>query len=49
MSIHHMLAWYPWRSEKGIRAPGTGVMDGYVGAGSWTPVLCKNSWCSHCP
>lgn len=51
MCVHHMCSWCLWRSEEGITAPGTGVMDGcnYLGdAGNWTSVLCENkcSWLS---
>lgn len=28
MSVHPLCTWCPWRSEKGIRSPGTGVRDG---------------------
>lgn len=28
ISVYHMHAWCPQRSEEGIRSPGTEVMDG---------------------
>ncbi|EDL84076.1 rCG58865 [Rattus norvegicus] len=28
MYVHHVHAWHPQRSEKGIKCPGTGVIDG---------------------
>lgn len=34
------------RSEEGVRAAGTGVIDGYVGAENGMWVLCKSSKCS---
>lgn len=42
--MHHIHAWYPWRSEEGTGFPGTGVIDGvnhYVGTGKQSQVLCK--------
>lgn len=27
MSVYHLHAWCPWRSEEGVRVPGTGVAD----------------------
>ena len=35
LSVHHMCAWYQWRSEEGVRAPGSGIIlvSLYVGAG----------------
>jgi hypothetical protein len=36
MSVHHVNAWCPRRSEEGVRFPGTQVTDGvshHVGAG----------------
>lgn len=29
MSVFHVCAWGPWKSEVGIRFPWTGVTDGY--------------------
>ena len=39
----------PWRSEEGIRSPGTGVtvVSHHMGAGNRTQVLCKRSLCSY--
>jgi hypothetical protein len=27
MSVHYVHSWCPWRPEKGIEFPGTGVTD----------------------
>ena len=31
--MYHIHAWFPWNSEKGIRSPGTGVMNDYNAMG----------------
>lgn len=33
LSVHHLHAWYPQRSEQSVGSPGTGVTDGQVGVG----------------
>lgn len=46
LSVHHVHAWLPWRWDKGVRSPGTGVIDGFKQPGQcWEPigVLCKSS------
>lgn len=48
MSVHHMLAYYPERSEEKIGCPRTRItanFDCYVGAGNQTLILCEKSTC----
>jgi hypothetical protein len=35
LHVHHMCAWCPQRPEDGVGSHGTGVTDGYVGAGAY--------------
>lgn len=36
VTVHHVHAWYPWGTEKGIRFPGSGVTEGCeLPCGSW--------------
>lgn len=49
MPTHHMHAWYPRRSEKGTRTPGTKlqkVVRDHIGAENQVLVLYKSSQCS---
>ena len=45
MYVHHIYAWYPWRLEEGIRAPGLElqvVVSYHASARNQTQVLCKS-------
>ena len=38
MHTHHACPQYPWRSDEGIRVPGTGYMSSYEALyGTWDP------------
>lgn len=43
VSVHHMCAWCPQRSEESVGSPETGVMDNYESCkapcGCWEPDL----------
>jgi len=46
--VCHMCTWCPWKPEKDIRSPGTGLqtaMSHHVAAGYQTQVLWKSSLC----
>lgn len=46
--LHHVCIWCLWRQEVGVASPVTWiiVVSHCVGAGNWTWVPCKSSWCS---
>lgn len=47
ISVYYLHAWYPQKTEGGIRPPLTDSCElSHVGAGNWTQVLSKNNQCS---